>query len=543
MESFLASKDYKKMRKMYEKEYFKLHGKYCSFDGNRIEYMTISDMSEHFKNKKVTLEIKETTTSKSGKTVTSTNTISKSFYQIWSEDPDMREYKQIVFQCETDKIQPTQFNTFTGFDHLDDVKPAKDMSVIFEHIKSLVNYNEEHFEFLLDFYAQLVQQPHILPHCIPVIISEEGTGKDLHGDFMSDVIGEKYSGNTEKLELICGKFNSVLGGKLIMFLNETDPVESSKRQENLKQLGTATEVYIESKHKDPIKSKNYCRMIMFSNRLFAFPVESGSRRPKIFQSSNKHLPAVCGVAANETYFTNLCKAYKNRKYQKAFLELLLKRDISKFNPKNVSKSELHKTLEDNSASPMVEFLASTVCVYKKPKFVVSTTMLLKQFNKFLTDRFLKYEVTPKKFTVELKTHFNVTTKKSSITYFHFDVAELKKLLETKYKYNFADEEDSDDEDEDDDASDDGVDKKEKRVVLSKKEQIAHYKKLLAKLEQEDEPKVVAKKAAKKPPTKGFGKIPEYDNHSDSDSDFDDDNFKEDDVDDDEIFGPVKKSKK
>ena len=65
-----------------------------------------------------------------------------------------------------------------------------------------------------------------------VIISEEGTGKDIFAEFISKVIGEQYYINTDKLETICGKFNSTLGGKLLLVCNETDPTES--RQENRK---------------------------------------------------------------------------------------------------------------------------------------------------------------------------------------------------------------------------------------------------------------------------------------------------------------------
>ena len=100
------------------------------------------------------------------------------------------------------------------------------LSPIFEHIRTLCNYSETNFNYILDYLAQLVQQPHILPHTCLIFITEEGVGKDVFANFLGNVISEKYSGNVEKLELICGKFNTALGGKLLFTLNETDPVES-----------------------------------------------------------------------------------------------------------------------------------------------------------------------------------------------------------------------------------------------------------------------------------------------------------------------------
>ena len=72
------------------------------------------------------------------------------------------------------------------------------------------------------------------------------------------------------------------------------------------------------------------------------------------------MPDNIGKEENKKYFTNLVNKYKNPQYQKAFLEFLKNKDISNFNPKNINKSELHKELEDNSVSPIVEFLANIV---------------------------------------------------------------------------------------------------------------------------------------------------------------------------------------
>jgi hypothetical protein len=49
-------------------------------------------------------------------------------------------------------------------------------------------------------------------------------------------LAKKYTLNTEKLENICGKFNSLLGGKLLTTINETNPLESRQRIENIKFL-------------------------------------------------------------------------------------------------------------------------------------------------------------------------------------------------------------------------------------------------------------------------------------------------------------------
>jgi hypothetical protein len=492
MEQFFDCKEYKTMKKTYEKEYFKLFGKYVWYDGDKTVEKTTSDMAEYFKNKKVCKEFKETTTNKSGSSVTKSNSISKSFYQIWSEDPQMREYKEIIFNCNVQKVKDYQFNTFTGFIHLDDVKkPAENLDVVLDHIRSLVNDNEEHFNYLLDFLAQLVQFPHILLHIILIFISEEGVGKDIFMAFLAEVIGDKYTGNTEKLELVCGKFNSTMGGKLLMIVNETDPVESRQRLESIKFIATATKMMIEGKHKDPIKTDNYCRMMFFSNSLFAFPVDDKTRRPRVFQSSSKNLPANCGVKKSSDYFTKLLKCYKDKRYQKAFLDMLLKRDISNFNPKNFTNSELHNTLVENSISPIVHFLADIVNKASIKTVKLPTTEVLKMFNEFSNKQGLsKYDLSQAKLNVELENTYKIKKLKSSGNmFFIFNIPTLKLLLETKFKYNFDTADSDDDSDDDLFASDEENDPHEKPTKsLSIQKQIDHYEKLLKslKLKQKDD---------------------------------------------------------
>jgi hypothetical protein len=439
MELFFNNKEYKDLKSDYEKTCFKLIGKYCINTGDKILEKSASEISEYFKNKKITLEIIEQQTTKKGTTISTTKEITKNFYQIWSEDPDMKEYLEIVFNCDINKIKPSQYNLFDNFKHLDtiEIKDKIDLEPVFEHIKSLVNYNELHFKYVISWFAQLIQQPHILPHTTLIFISEEGVGKDLFSNFISEVINDNYCFNTEKLESMCGKFNSILGGKLLATINETNPVESRERIENIKYIITADKVWIEGKHKDPIKTQNFCRFMFFSNRLFAFPIEDGSRRPVIFQSSSKYLPVNYGIDENKKYFSKLANIYKNKEYQKSFLEYLKAYDITNFNPKEIVKSELHQELEENSLSPIVGYLSEIVKM-KNGIFKMTTKETYENFLIYVKSQNLKYELSPTKFNVEMTSTYKIKKIKNSNNYFEFDSNDLKKFLTEKYKLVFDD---------------------------------------------------------------------------------------------------------
>lgn len=437
MELFFQNKEYKALKKDYEKTFFKLIGKYCINTNNQILEKSASEINEYFKNKKITLEIIEKQTTKKGSIVSTSKEITKNFYQIWSEDPDINEYLEIVFNCDLDKVLPTQYNLFDNFKHLDKIDNYEniDLEPVFDHIKSLVDYDEINYKYVLSWFAQLIQFPHILPHTTLIFISEEGVGKDLFSSFISDVINDKYCFNTEKLDLVCGKFNSILGGKLLGTINETNPIESRDRIENIKNMITADKIQIEQKNKDPIKTQNYCRFIFFSNRLFAFPVEEGSRRPVINKCSSKYLPINYGLEENKRYFSNLAKIYKDKKYQKSFLEYLKKYDIKNWNPKDFKKSELHKELEENNLSPIIGFL-KTIVQMKEGKFKITTKETYENFMIYVKEQNIKYELTPTKFHVEMTSTYKIKKIKSSNNYYEFNTIELKKFLIDRYKIIF-----------------------------------------------------------------------------------------------------------
>lgn len=434
MENFMKTEEYKKMKLIEEKKIFKIIGKYVFIHNDgRLEEKKPSDIKEYYKNKKIT--IKE---EKENGNLTIIKSKTKSFYEIWSQDENMREYEQIVFNCNLKNVLPTQYNLFKGFIHLNDVENYKnyDLSDVFEHFKSLVNYDKTNYNYLMSFLAHIIQKPHEIPGTCLVFISEEGVGKDLWYEFLENVIGNQYCGITEKLELICGKFNTEIAGKLLYAINETNPVESRQRAENIKSLVTAKKVIIEGKYKDPITCDNFCRNIFFSNRLFAFPIESGSRRPVIFQPSTKYLKMNYGTDKSKKHFDNLSNHFKNRDCQRAMLEYLINYDISMWNPKVFNKSKLHSELENASIPVIATFLHSYFYDIKDKTYTVKFSNLFAAFDDYLKQNKYEYNITSTKMGLELKMNYYGTANECGDRKYTFDIDSLKKDFNERYKLQF-----------------------------------------------------------------------------------------------------------
>jgi len=467
MQKFLSSSQYLNLKKKYEKEYFKLGGEYAWYDGDKIVKRSASNIAEYFKNKKVT--ITETTEDDDGETHVKIKV--KTFYQIWSEDPKMKEYNEVVFNCDKNNVKNYQFNLFNGFaiekyQHKENVNLKslnKKLCKINDHIASLCNYNESHVNLVKWYMAHMLKKPHELPPMCLVFISKEGVGKDLFSELNENLIGDKYTFNVDKLDSIVGKFNTTMGGKILGVINETDPLDSSQRRDNIKFVISAKKLNIEGKHKDPVKTLNYCRLMFFANRYCAFPVEKGSRRPYVINCSDKYLPENIGAEANKKHFTELADIISDKDVQKLFYEELMKIDVDNFNFKEIEKSELHKILEDSAKPPLVDFI--TELIYKQTdnsKYVIHTIELLEKYTEYLRKRNMKFECSQKNFNVELQQVFKVEKFASNGRQkFRFNIQLVKDILLKEYKIDVTNQDDDNDFEEEETVQNMFVDTKDK----------------------------------------------------------------------------------
>ena len=514
MQKFLKSKEYQTLKTKYEKEYFKLGGDYVWYDGDKIEKRSASKVAEYFKNKKVT--ITEVTEDDDGESHVKMK--SKTFYQVWSEDPKMKEYNEVVFNCDLKNVEDYQFNLFDGFAIQKYEQQKKinhkilktKLDKVNEHISSLCNYNESHTKLVKWYIAHMIKKPHELPPMCLVFISKEGVGKDLFFDLIDNLLGDKYTFNVDKLDSIVGKFNSTMGGKLLGVINETDPQDSSQRRDNIKFVISAKKLLIEGKHKDPVKTMNYCRLIFFANRFCAFPIEKGSRRPYVIKCSEKYIVENFGAEANKKHFDELANIINDKDVQKLFYEELMKIDIDNFNFKEIEKSKLHQILEDSAIPPLVDFMTQLVYSCAEKKFVIHTVKLLQQYSEFLKKRNMKFECSQKNFNVDLQQIFKIEKYQSNGSpKFRFDIETIKSILLKEYKIDVTKKDDDDDEEDEEDNKnyENGVDKKDLSVKMTLFEQYEFHKKMANELEikmleewdkiNENKPKDIIKKESKK----------------------------------------------
>ena len=447
-ELFLNCPDYKEKKALYEKSFFKLRGEFCEFDGKKVINYSLSSIASHFNNKRVSVTnevIEETTAGKTKSTKKKVKEITRSFYDVWKYDPDMLEYNEITFEPNTKLCDKKTFNLFRNFSHFDHLeKKELNLEPVFDHIRSIVGYNEEVFNYMIAWLSHIIQCPWELPHKCPVIISEVGVGKDELFNYLECVIGEDYCLITDKIDNVCGKFNNLIAGKFLIVLNETNPADTKERIENIKSIVTAKKVVLEAKYKDAVKTNNYARIMFFSNRLFCFPIEAGARRPMIVKSSIKYLAKEQGgtLTAEEKHkhFGHLIEnVLKNKDYQYAFLRYLKNYNIKDFNFQQDIKSELHLKLEANSASPLTLFLSTLIEKNLNDEQEYTPKFLFEEYCAYLKEAKFHFEDNIKTFLFNLTELYKIKyAKKYEKTSLKLLISrkELKEVLTVKFKVNF-----------------------------------------------------------------------------------------------------------
>lgn len=243
----------------------------------------------------------------------------------WSQN--VREYFAFgTYPCK-ELCPPAHYNLWTGFDVSKmECNTERSYNIILEHFKVVANFNDNVYEYLLNYFAWLFQKPHRKTEVCLLIQGTQGSGKTtLVEDLLKKMMGIKYVFNTCDIDKIVGKFNSSLAGKLMTILNEASGKDTYAVIDKIKDSITRKDVCIEYKGHDAVTVADYCNYCYTTNNIKPLPIGEDDRRFQVIECSDKY-------KGNTEYFNKLYDAIDNDEIVKSLYNFLMKRDISKFNP-------------------------------------------------------------------------------------------------------------------------------------------------------------------------------------------------------------------
>ena len=181
------------------------------------------------------------------------------FAYVPENDPDKYQ-QECVFKV--GDIVSRRFNRFYPLDHRPAEGSWETINQLLHHIFDYCNTSHEPlYEFILDYFKMLYEQPEQKLPIICLVSSERGTGKTTFLNLLQSI----FQSNACILDnnRIGSKFNGLLEGKLVVSVDESSIY--SNTVEYLKQAATSKELAYEGKGKDARMGKNFVKFVLCSN--------------------------------------------------------------------------------------------------------------------------------------------------------------------------------------------------------------------------------------------------------------------------------------
>lgn len=248
------------------------------------------------------------------------------FTKIWVHDKNIRVYKKADFYPNKNNCPSDVYNLFKGF-KAEEYEPINDIEKINKLVEPIIHQlkviAQEHYEFLIMFYAFIIQYPNIKTNVNIVISGKDGCGKSIINDFFrKKILGDVLSSQTDDTDDLFSKFSNIFVKKLFLQIDEISIEDFTKKKlEKLKNITTSSTIKYEKKGFDPIIINNYINTIMTTNNEFVIPISQTDRRNIFFKCDETYM-------GNSKYWTELYNHINSNEVSRAFYEYLLNYDLS-----------------------------------------------------------------------------------------------------------------------------------------------------------------------------------------------------------------------
>jgi hypothetical protein len=272
----------------------------------------------------------------------------------WLKHPERRQYQGIEFA----PVNPRDgyYNLWGGFAV---ESRAGSCDLFLAHLKDNVARGDEaHLKWIVGWFAQIMQQPHIKVGTSLVFRGKQGTGKTIVGQVFGSLIGEHYELVSDP-RYITGQFNSHMASLLILHADEAFWGGDKRAEGKLKDLITGYRHRLEFKGIDPILVNNYMRLFVTSNAEWVVPAAFGERRFACFDVGE-------GRLKDRSYFGAIVDEM-NRGGREALLHHLLTFDLSQVDLGKIPETDALLEQIFDSATPEQQWWLDTLRIGQLPR--------------------------------------------------------------------------------------------------------------------------------------------------------------------------------
>jgi hypothetical protein len=248
-----------------------------------------------------------------------------------------RQYDGVEFSPEK-PTKPGTYNLWRGFickptpmsEATSEMKQGLEMFI--EHaMQNVANGNEEHFNWIMTYFAHLIQRPWEKPLTAMVFKGRKGTGKNTLVERVGKLLGTHFLlANSSRF--ITSNFNGHLDDKLLFVLDEATWGGDKTAEGVLKGLITGDKIQIERKGKETYEVRNLLRIVMIGNEKWLVPATNDERRFAVFQMGEAKMQ-------DTSYFEKMRVLIDERGGNRLLLHYLQTFDLTRANINIIPKTD------------------------------------------------------------------------------------------------------------------------------------------------------------------------------------------------------------
>lgn len=195
--------------------------------------------------------------------------------KAWLDSPRRRQFNGLVFDP-AGRAPANYYNLWKGFA----VEPSERGSCrrFLDHVaENVCNGDEALFSWVIGWFASMIQYPTEKLGTSLVLRGAQGSGKTIVGQAIGSILGPHFTLAADS-RYIVGRFNAHLANCLMLQLDEATWGGDHAAAGKLKDLITGEWQFIEHKGKEPVKVRNYIRLLVTGNNNWLVPAGLEERR-------------------------------------------------------------------------------------------------------------------------------------------------------------------------------------------------------------------------------------------------------------------------
>ncbi len=264
---------------------------------------------------------------------------------LWLASKERRQYSGVCFRPEQ-KTPSNLYNLWRGFSVEEKMvgteRAEKSVKAFLDHaFENVCGSNLEIFNWLMGYFAHMVQRPWEKPLVALVFKGKKGVGKNA----LIERIGHLFSNHfilASNPRYLIGNFNSHLERCLLFVLDEATWAGDKKTEGILKDVITGAKHLIERKGSEPYAAKNLTRVVVIGNDDWLIPASHDERRFAVFDVGD-------GNKQNGEFFQEMREGMEAGGYG------LLLHYLKNFPISNVNKAPNTQALADQKVSSLTPF--------------------------------------------------------------------------------------------------------------------------------------------------------------------------------------------